>query len=374
MTLSRYGEFCLLLVATLTVMVGAVLAPGLTTTAQQVSLAAYPSLLITLPSLGAVIFAPLMGYFIDRFGAYPVLISSLLGYGVFGVAGIWSSTVWQIVTDRILLGAFAAGAMAAGTALISVWYSGMGRLNMIARQGMAIELGGVIFLFFAGWLSEWHWQAPFFLYAISLVLLIMVRMSIPSSAPDRSGPTSDTSKPSANSISYILLIAVLAMGIFFSIYVTLPVMLADNSYRESQVGIIMSYISFIAVIAAMGMPKVVTQFSAARCIQFAFTAFVLATGLYAISYQFWSIMLAATLTGIGFGLSIPLLNHSVVELSNENNRGKRLSYFSMAVFSGQFLTSGLDVLTSGYTNVFLYAVIIAAGCLIVVLKKPLKIV
>lgn len=45
------------------------------------------------------------------------------------------------------LGGVTALVMAAGTGLISEFYEGHERLTMIARQGMPIELGGVIFLF-----------------------------------------------------------------------------------------------------------------------------------------------------------------------------------------------------------------------------------
>ena len=56
-TLTRYGEYSLLISAMLTIMVGAAIAPGLTTISQQLGVQEYAPLLITLPALGAILFA-----------------------------------------------------------------------------------------------------------------------------------------------------------------------------------------------------------------------------------------------------------------------------------------------------------------------------
>lgn len=204
MQLSRTGEFSLLLAATLTIMVGAALAPGLNSIAPALGMEEYAPLLITLPALGVILFAPLFGRLIDHFGARITLLASLLGYCLLGTGGALLHGALWIALDRILLGGFAAGVMAAGTAEISQWYSGKARLNMIAKQGMAIELGGVIFLFVGGLLTELHWQAPFALYALGLICALLVWLSVPargSASPAMSRTARRRSPPCAPSCS-----------------------------------------------------------------------------------------------------------------------------------------------------------------------------
>lgn len=53
--------------------------------------------------------------------------------------------------------------------------------------------------------------------------------------------------------------------------------------------------------------------------------------------------IAGTLLGIGFGLTIPLVNHMTVEHSSYAQRGKNLAYLSVAIFLGQFLSSFVNV-------------------------------
>lgn len=347
MKLSRAGEFTLLLVATLTIMVGAALAPGLNAIAPALGMQDYGPLLITLPALGAVVFAPVFGRLIDRFGPHRVLFWGLWCYAIVGGMGVLVHGVWAVAIDRILLGGFAAGLMASGTAVISQWYQGLQRLVMIARQGMAIELGGVIFLFVGGLLSELSWRGPFLLYGLGVVCALMVLFLVPDRSSIASGGVGrgeavpeETGQP----IGSVLVFAVVAMAVFFSMVVTLPGYLAQVGFSGAQTGYLLSFISLVAVISAMFMPKVVKRMGEQKTLSLAFICYGVAHGLFAASVVTASLVLAAVFAGAGFGLSIPLLNHATVERSTESNRGRNLSYFAMAVFSGQFLTSFLELM------------------------------
>ena len=67
----------------------------------------------------------------------------------------------------------------------------------------------------------------------------------------------------------------------------------------------------------------------------------------------WPALLAgALLHGLGFGLSIPLLNHLVIEHSADGARARHLAYLSMAIFCGQFLSSFMEFLPGGPGVVF----------------------
>lgn len=48
---------------------------------------------------------------------------------------------------------------------------------------------------------------------------------------------------------------------------------------------------------------------------------------------------AALFMGAGFGLSTPLINNITVERSTPAKKTANLSYYSMATFGGQFLSS-----------------------------------
>ena len=78
--LSRIAGFTLLVISNLTIMVGTVVAPGLHGVANALGVDQFATWLITLPALGAVIFAPFAGRIIDKFGAYYALLFGLALY------------------------------------------------------------------------------------------------------------------------------------------------------------------------------------------------------------------------------------------------------------------------------------------------------
>ncbi len=371
-TLTRYGEYSLLISAMLTIMVGAAIAPGLTTISQQLGVQEYAPLLITLPALGAILFAPVFGTLIDKIGARKTLLISLWGYFIFGCAGAFLEGPSPLAIDRILLGAFTAGQMAAGTAVISYWFQGEKRLSMMAKQGMAIELGGVIFLFFGGLLTELHWQAPFIIYALALVCALLVSAFVPNprtlpqaEAKDETLPNlAWQATPQDESVKPIILLAVMAMSLFFSMFIMLPTHLAGLGFGEAETGYLLSFTSFVAVLSAMLMPKIVKQVGIKMTLVIAFVTYGLAHSLFATTSTLAWLIGAAVAAGVGFGFSIPLLNHRTVEVSSEEKRGKHLSYFAMAVFLGQFLTSALEFIPVAHWQLFLVCGVLAFTCAI----------
>lgn len=365
MQLSRLGELTLLLISMLTIMVGAALAPGLNSIASALEFGTYAPLLITLPALGAIVFAPLFGRLIDCFGARTTLIWSLWGYFIFGVSGMLLNGPVLVAIDRIVLGGFAAGAMAAGTAVISQWYAGKERLNMIAKQGMSIELGGVIFLFIGGLLSEISWQAPFLLYSLGFVCVLLTLISVPENKPGTGHGSVSVQAGKAPSMGPVMAYAIMSMSLFYTIFTTLPGFLTEFRFTEAQTGYLLSFISLVAVFSAMVMPRLVGKFSGGIVLMFAFVSLALAHLLFAISAVAEMLVLASVFAGLGFGFSIPLLNHATVERSTDKNRGRNLSLFAMAVFIGQFMTSFFEFVPLPAKDTLSICAAIAAICAVV---------
>ncbi|MBK5203544.1 MAG: hypothetical protein JJE45_07495 [Prolixibacteraceae bacterium] len=79
--ISIWGAIALLGVACLTIMVGCVIVPGLNEISQAVGMTKNASLLVTLPSLGVVLFGSFAGRIIDKYGAYTAICWGLFFYG-----------------------------------------------------------------------------------------------------------------------------------------------------------------------------------------------------------------------------------------------------------------------------------------------------
>lgn len=86
--INRVGGFVLLAVACLTIMVGCVIVPGLTGISDALGVKGAESWLVTLPSLGVVVFGPLAGRFIEKAGLFMALCLGLFLYGLLGEPGL----------------------------------------------------------------------------------------------------------------------------------------------------------------------------------------------------------------------------------------------------------------------------------------------
>ncbi|WP_313442207.1 MFS transporter [Novosphingobium sp.] len=372
--LSPVGVLTLLSVASLTIMVGYVIVPGLPSIASALNLGKASGWLITLPSLGVVLFGPVAGRIIDAIGPHGSLRLGLLLYGNLGLAAVFLPGVSLVLADRVLLGGATALVMCGGTALISEFFAGKERLRMIARQGMAIELGGVIFLALGGWLTAFGWAAPFSLYAVALLFLAITFWFIPQghrSAPEQHHCVGTVG---SSSLKPVFLAALCSMVVFFAAVILLPFRLTKPELAglsESQTGYFLSFVSLVAVGFAGILAKITARIGDRRTLMMAFVAYAAAYICFATAKGLAPFVLGGISLGAGFGLSIPLVNHMTVERSPVHLRGRNLAYLSMAIFAGQFLASPLGYVPGGTANSMLVAATIAlAAALFGLTQRP----
>lgn len=293
-------------------------------------------------------------------------------YGSLGTVGMWLYGPVLVFADRILLGGATALIMAGGTALISEFYEGHARLSMIARQGMAIELGGVIFLFVGGLLAVRNWQWPFLLYLVAWVFLVMVLAFVPRRPGRTEAPEEVGTAPVASKLNTVYLAAALSMVAFFTGVIMLPVRLHALGLDEAQTGYFLSFISLIAVGAAFLMPRLTRASSESGVLMAGFLAYSGAHALFASSGALNGFLLGGVLMGVGFGLTVPLVNHMTVERSRARQRGRNLAQLSMAIFLGQFLSSFMELIPGSTAVIFATAAI--AALLVAVLLASLRLV
>jgi len=358
-SLGAFGALTLLSLSTLTIMVGAAIAPGLSTIASKTGLSEHSEWLITLPSLGVVITGPLAGSLLQKQGAKIAVLIGLILYGTLGVIGAYISNIPLLLLDRFFLGSATVLVMVGGTQLISEHFSGDLRLKMIAYQGMAIELGGVGFLALGGILANHHWRAPFGLYLVAFILFVIVVLAIPRSKTILTQYQEGEGDSEFRKSMEIFLASIASMVIFFSAFVTLPDVLNNAGYSESETGYYLASISFVAVLAAWFMPKLHKVLGPQKSLIVAFCAYAGGHACLALGISIANLVPAAILLGMGFGISIPLASIEVIERSSENKRMRNLAYLSSAIFLGQFLSAFLKFGDVGGQMTFFAAASIA---------------
>lgn len=337
-------------------MVGAVIAPSLSGIVQNLNFSYSPGLLITLPSLGVVLFGPFVGGLLNKLGTFKLLVLGLVPYALLGVAGAFISNNYLLILDRLLLGAATVTVQVAVTAFIAELFSGETRMKMIAWQGMAIEIGGVVFLAIGGVLGEMNWRNPFYIYLVALVCLVLVLKFLPKSVHAEKEIVEKTSTQPENTfkVKVIFSAALLAMMLFFIGYVTMPLHLPEAyGFSESKTGYFMAFISVIAVLTASQMPKAVKFIGEGKTLVVGFVFFMLGYFVLATTSSVILLILTAVFFGIGFGFTIPLLNHMMLDASTPKSQGKNLGLFSVGVFGGQFLSTFIEYVSHNYFAIYM---------------------
>ena len=373
-SISKTGTFTLLSVASLTIMVGCVLVPGLPSIAARLGVPDAASWLVTLPSLGVVLSGPFAAMSMQRLGLHRTLLAGLFLYGLLGVSGMFLHGHVAVFANRFLLGAPTALVMASGTGLISAFFSGQARLRMIARQGMTIELGGVLFLALGGWLAAAGWRYPFLLYLSAWVLMVFAWRCVPAHAPAENAPM-DGAQPTpgpSRALRVVLALATLSMTVFFTAIIILPLRLRQLSWSEDQAGYFLALVSLVAVAAAWRMPAVVRRLHEHGTLGAAFACYALGHLLFAGAATLPMLVAGAVALGLGFGMSVPLCTHMTVERSHLSSRSRNLAHLSMALFGGQFLSSGMTFLPGSHATIFAATAVLALLGVAVAASPPLR--
>ena len=164
-------EVTLLLLSTLTVMIGTPLSPGLSKISDHFVVMENAEFLtkfsFTVPAITFALFALIIGFLIDKWGRKPVLISSIILYVISGSIGFFVDNLYVIIVSRAFLGIAAAGNMNSILTLIGDYYHGEKRDRILGFQVAIGALGSVALALIGGALFDVKWNYPFLVYLLS---------------------------------------------------------------------------------------------------------------------------------------------------------------------------------------------------------------
>ncbi|HEX7058015.1 MAG TPA: MFS transporter [Bacilli bacterium] len=309
------------------------------------------SLVITLFSLTAGVFIPVVGYLSDRFSRKTVIVPSLVVYGGAGIlagfGAVWDS-YWVIIISRAIQGLGAAGTAPIAMALVGDMYKGGTESKALGLSEAANGTGKVLSPILGALLALLVWYAAFFAFPFFCVLsLLFLLWFIKEPKKEKHAPPL---KQYARTVAKVLkqkgrwLITAffagsLALFILFGVLFYLSDILEKKPYSID--GILKG---FVLAIPLMGM--VTTSYVTGSVIK---KNGILMRWLINIGLAVMTVSLALTIffyqniyvfiglltaSSIGTGLLLPCLNTMITGSVQKEERGMITSLYSSLRFLG----------------------------------------
>jgi len=175
-------------------------------------------LTMTIPDIGIIVGGPIAGLLVERYSARMLLFASFALYAVAGGAGMIVDDGTSMLSTRLLVGLSGAGIATSTTALIGNRFDGATRVKALAMWSGFGAFGGFLSAAVAGWIANWGggWHAPFSLYGLAAVPLIMALFVLPA----RNQPKVKAEKVAVPSIRHLWPLYAGMIPVYVAVFMT----------------------------------------------------------------------------------------------------------------------------------------------------------
>lgn len=322
-------------------------------------------LIATAPALLIGLLSPVAGLLVERLGSKPVLLAALVAYAIVGVAPAFLTGLVPIFVTRLAVGATEAFIMTCCTALIAAYFVDRRRVRYLSLQAVVTSLAATAFLALGGMLGNLGWRAPYWVYAVSLVLAVLGSLFLwPSTERVRGrGVASEVVRLPVRTLAAPLAVSFFAAIILMVPIVQLPYLLTAVGVTEpGTIGLIAALVSLATALGAFAYPLLVRIAGAPTVRISAF--FVAGIGLVSVLFAPGAagIAVAIAITSLGTGAVLPGLVTWCISVIPPSRRGQGIGWWWSSIYLGQF-ASPLVIVALSAAFGGLTAAVVAVGCL-----------
>ncbi len=344
--MSRRPLILILLCANLPVMMAALLSPGFPDLQQafkgEAEIQLLSKLVIMTPALAIACSAGFIGILVDRWGRFPILLMSLLLFGLFGVQGYWADDIYALIVTRFIFGVGVAGIMTTTSAALAERYSGSDLRRMVALQAGVMGLWGITFQVIAGYLAEEvSWRAPFLLYATAfpLVFLLIFERTRPQEASETEIVEAPASPPrAAILILGLLMLSAAVSSLFALLPVQGPLFFHELGFSPKRTAFLLSTQTAASCSASLLLAMWRRHVSSELALLAGLFSLTVSFALLGHADRWRDLGLSMVGIGGGVGLVIPCVSALIGTLTPPGRKGKILGALLTVNYIGQFVS------------------------------------
>jgi predicted MFS family arabinose efflux permease len=282
-------------------------------------------------SVPGVLLSALIGYFADRVGRRRVVLFSLILFSLAGAAGFFARSFWLLVAARLIQGIGTSGILGLSIVLVGDLFTGAER-----TRAMGINMAGLTVVNMAGptlsgLIGETDVFRPFLIFLIGLPLAVWVsRMPTDGGREAESplrhlGDTVQFIRRGGHLVDYagVLIITVANTVLLHGFgYTTTPLYLDEVFGIESSGrGLIIATFQIGTVVASIQIGRLRARRTGSSLVSLSLAAMAAGALITAVAPSWWMVAIGLGVSGIGFGLFVPLAQERAAEVGGAVYRG-----------------------------------------------------
>lgn len=282
-------------------------------------------------SIPGVLLSALIGYYADRLGRRRVVLFSLLLFATAGAAGYFARSYWLLVGARFVQGIGTSGILGLSIVLVGDLFEGPERTRAMGFNLTGLTLVNMAGPITSGFIGATDVFRPFLIFLIGYPLAIWAsRMpsepgNVTESPLRHAGAALGDLRRNRHLVDFVgVLGATMATTILLHGfgYTTTPLYL-DTVFgiESSGRGLIIASFQVGTVVAAIQIGRVRARQAGSTIVALALSLMAIGAAVTAVAPAWWFVSIGLGLSGIGFGLFVPLAQDRAATMGGALYRG-----------------------------------------------------
>ena len=297
-------------------------------------------LVLTLPTLIMIPIGLTSAKMTAKIDKKKLLLTGMLLFLIFGVAGGFVSSFPMLLLMRVLFGIGLGIMTPLSTSLIFDFAPEPERRNkLLGIQGASNQLGGLIFLSLSGYLAAISWQYSFYVYAFVLVSIVLTALFLPAMPPKPMMKNPNAKPKKMNKKIFILaFFACMIFACYFIINTDLAIFMAkDNLGDADDCGYALSIMRIPAILAGIMLARIMKKLKDFT-MPVATTVMALGYLIIAFAHSYWMVMTGCLVVGLGGGFALPPISLFLPRIVTPRQRTLGVAIIMSVAQLGQFVS------------------------------------
>lgn len=310
-------------------------------------------LVLTLPTLVMMPIGLFSAKLTARIDKKKLLLTGMVLFLVFGVAGGFVSNFKLLLLMRIFFGLGLGIMTPLSTSLIFDFAPDTSkRSKLLGIQGASNQLGGLIFMSLSGILASISWRYSFLTYAFVIVSIVLTSLFMPSIPPYKAGTAGNTVERKMSKKIFILaFFALMIFSCYFVINTDLALFMdVEHIGNARECGYALSLMRIPAIVAGILLAWIMRNL---KDWTMPFATVIMAAGYLVIAYadSYGILMLGCLIVGLGGGFALPPISLYLPRIVTPRQRTLGVAIIMSVAQLGQFISPYyINIFVSGGTG------------------------